>query len=152
MYNNQEPHVRLAVSESLSEPRLIVQVHARLQLQDLTNTASHLHTARSIPAIVPHRIQDYPHSYLCTYCVATDTLHTCSQNSAHRGPVDPHARSLHGPREPPSLTSPLKTRSASPATSPTTPLTMAEGSIYPSPRTQWRSSACPTPTPCRSPR
>jgi hypothetical protein len=91
-------------------------------------------------------------SYLCTYCVHTNTLHTCSQNSAHRGPVDPHARSLHGPREPPSLTSPLKTRSASPATSPTTPLTMAEGSLYPSPRTQWRSSACPTPTPCRSPR
>lgn len=128
-----------------------VQVHARLQLQDLTNTASHLHTARSIPAIVLHGTQDYPRLYLHTVYIHKNTLQPCSQNSAHRGPVDPHARSLHGPREP-SLTSPLKTRSASSATSPTTPLTMAEGSLYPSPRTQWRSSACPTPTPCRSPR
>ena len=129
-----------------------VQVHARLQLQDLTNTASHLHTARPIPAIVPPPHTGLPTFYLCTYRVPTNTLQTCSQNSTNRGPVDPHGRSLHGPREPPSLTSPLKTRSTSSATSPTTPLTMAEGSLNPSQRTQWRSSACPTPTLCRSPR
>ena len=91
-----------------------VQVHARLQLQDLTNTASHLHTARPIPAIVPPPHTGLPTFYLCTYRVPTNTLQTCSQNSTNRGPVDPHGRSLHGPREPPSLTSPLKTRKPQP--------------------------------------
>lgn len=53
-----------------------VQVHARLQLQDLTNTASHLHTARSIPAIVLHGTQDYPRLYLHTvYIQKTHSKH-----------------------------------------------------------------------------